>query len=39
LVLEEAPRLAHADLRTVASTWGVSRQTLSIRLRELGLPG
>lgn len=37
LVVAEAPRLAGADLRTVAKSWGVSHQTLTIRLDELNL--
>ena len=37
LVMKEAPRLAGADLRRLAQTWGVSHQTLTIRLDELKL--
>jgi Zn-dependent peptidase ImmA (M78 family) len=37
LVLSESESIATVDHRTLAATWGVSQQTLSIRLNELGL--
>lgn len=36
LILRERRQIATTEHRTLSANWGVSKQTLSIRLRELG---